>query len=86
MPSGWKSHAQAPGNKLEREKYPELQGWRTSLFLLPTLGQIKFCFVVQEFRSVEGLGAVEKEDGINAFHLLKGRSKLCSAYLFLLCP
>ena len=31
--------------------------------LAPNSRSIKFCFVVQEFSSVEGLGAVEKEDG-----------------------
>lgn len=60
-----KSHDQSPGNKL-REK--STQNFKDVVTVLaPNLGQIKFYFVVQEFSSVEGLGAVEKADANQCF-------------------
>lgn len=48
-----------PRNKLEGGKHPEP---RMESVFFPTLDQIGFCFVVQEFRKVERLSEVGKED------------------------
>lgn len=48
-----------PRNKLERGKHPEP---RMESVFFPTLDQIGFCFVVQEFRKVERLSKVEDQN------------------------
>lgn len=56
------NHMTSPsGNKPERKEYPEPRV--DSVFFLPTLDQIEFHFVVQEFSKMERLSEMGKEDG-----------------------